>query len=102
MDFLFDILFGALLGIFKMICPSYQLKKWQEVLLVILSILLLISSIGCFVAGVIILDGFQNYRTLGIVLTAVGLSLLAMQCVAFAVLAGYQFKAKARKHNDSK
>ena len=102
MDFLFDVLFGIFAGIFNLICPNYRLKKWQEILCAILSITLLISSIGCLVAGIIILNGFQNNRTLGIALTVVGISLMVIQCVAFAVLAGNKLKEEARKNNHSK
>ena len=102
MDFLFDILFGFFAGIFNLICPHYQLKKWQEILCIILSILLLISSIGCFAAGIIILNELRDFKTLGIILTAVGASLLTIQCVAFAVLAGYKLKVEDRKGTDNK
>lgn len=102
MDFLFDILFGFFAGIFSLIFPQYQLKKWQRILCTTLSILLLISSIVCFAVGIIILNEFQNFGTAGIILIAVGVSLLTIQCVAFAVLAGYKLKAEARKNNDSK
>ena len=102
MDFIFDILFGTFAGIFNLICPNYRLKKWQKILCIILSILLLTSSIGCFTAGIIILNEFQNSDTLGIVLTASGASLLTIQFVAFAVLTGYKLKAEARKKNDKK
>lgn len=100
MDILFDILFGFFAGIFNLICPNYRLKKWQEILCIILSMLLLISSIGCFIAGIILLNEFRNFKTLGIVLTAVGASLLTIQCVTFAVLAGYKLKSEAQKSND--
>lgn len=101
MDLLFDIIFGFFAGIFKLICPHYQLKKWQETLCMIFSVLLLISSIGCFAAGIIILNELQNFRTLGIILTAVGGSLITIQCVAFAVLVGYKLKEDTRKKNDN-
>lgn len=101
MDFLFDVIFGFFAGIFKLICPHYQLKKWQEILCIILSILLLVSSIVCFTAGIIILSELQNLKTLGIILAAVGGSLLTIECVTFTVLAGYKLKAEARKNNDN-
>ncbi|MCI8458223.1 MAG: hypothetical protein HFE46_00965 [Clostridia bacterium] len=101
MDFLFDIIFGFVAGIFSLICPHYQLKKWQEILCIIFSVLLLISSIGCFAAGIIILTELQSFKTLGIILTTVGGSLLTIQCVAFAVLAGCKLKASTQKNSDN-
>ncbi len=32
MDFVFDVIFGLLLELFKAVCPDYELKKWQSAL----------------------------------------------------------------------
>lgn len=99
MDFVFDIIFGALLELFKIICPDHKFKKWQEILLIVLSVIILISSIGCFVAGVCLFNN-DAHKTLGIALLAVGGSLLLIQGGIYGGLIGYRLKADARKKNE--
>lgn len=100
MDFVFDIVFGALLEIFKIICPNHKLKKWQEILLIALSAIILLSSIGCFVAGVCLFSN-DGYKTLGIALLAIGGSLLLIMGGTYGGLIGYRLKAEARKSNEN-
>lgn len=101
MDFIFDIFFGLLFGLFQIIMPEYKFKKWQKALLILSSILLLISSIGCFIAGVHLLNTNNAPFALSISLTSIGGILLLGQCILFFVLIGYTLKQNARKNENN-
>lgn len=101
MDFMLDICFGLLLGLFQLIIPEYKFKKWQKALLILLSILLLISSIGCFIAGVHLLNTNKASFALSVSLTSIGGILLLGQCILFFVLIGYGLKLNARKNENN-
>lgn len=100
MDIVFDIVFGVLLGLVKLIAPRYDLKKRQETLLIILGGLLFVASWGCFVGGVYVLAGLGSHKTLGIVLTSVGAALILMQSLVFFVSAGLRLKKDAHAKKD--
>ena len=53
MDFVFDVIFGLLLELFKAVCPDYELKKWQSALLIVIGLIVLFATIGCFVTGLV-------------------------------------------------
>lgn len=101
MDYVFDVIFGALLEIFKIICPDHKFKRWQEILLIFLSVILLLSSICCFVAGVC-LFGNDHHKTSGIVLLAIGGASLLILGGIYGALIGYRLKAEARKDDERK
>ncbi|MDE7406560.1 MAG: hypothetical protein K2M89_06785 [Clostridiales bacterium] len=94
MDYVLDVIFGVLLELTKQLKPNCKLKKWQEVILIILSVLLLLSSIGCLIAGVHILSAVPGYKTVGKILLAVGICLIVLQCVTYAVLIGKHLKTQ--------
>lgn len=84
MDFVFDVIFGLLLELFKAVCPDYELKKWQSALLIVLGLIVLFATIGCFVAGLVLLNEYAEHKALGVALTAVGVSLFLIDvCQAF-------------------
>ncbi len=99
MDFVFDVIFGLLLELFKAVCPDYELKKWQSALLIVIGLIVLFATIGCFVAGLVLLNEYAEHKALGVALTAVGVSLFLIQGGIFGALIGLHFKAEAKKNN---
>lgn len=97
MDYFLDVILCVLLELFKQIKPNSKLKKWQEVILIFLSVLLLLSTIGCLIAGVHILSSVPAYKTAGTILLAIGISLILLHCITYAVLIGLHLKAEAAK-----
>lgn len=93
MDYLLDVIFGVLLELTKQLKPNCKLKKWQEVVLIILSVLLLLCSIGSLITGVHILNAVPAYKTVGVILLAIGICLILFQCITYAVLIGKHLKA---------
>ncbi len=100
MDIVFDIVFGVLLGLVKLIAPRYNLKKWQETLLIIFGGLLFVASLGCFIGGVYVLSVVASHKTLGIALTSVGAALISMQSLVFFVSAGMRLKKDGHAKKD--
>lgn len=96
-----DVIFGVLLELTKQLKPNRKLKKWQEVVLIILSVLLLLCSIGCLIAGVHILSAVPAYKTVGIILLAIGICLILLQCITYFVLIGRHLKAEALKSDNN-
>lgn len=99
MDFVFDVIFGLLLELFKAVCPDYELKKWQSALLIVIGLIVLFATIGCFVAGLVLLNEYAEHKALGVALTAVGVSLFLIQGGIFGALIGLHFKVEAKKNN---
>lgn len=100
MDYILDVIFGVLLELTKQLKPNCKLKKWQEVILIVLSVLLLLGTMVCFLTGVHFLSAIPTYKTSGKILLAIGISLILLHCIAYAVLLGLHLKAAA-KNNDN-
>lgn len=100
MDILFDVIFGAVFEIFKIVCPNHAFKKWQEILLIFLSVTILLAAIGCFTAGVWLFNN-DSYKTLGITLLAVGGSVILVLGGVYGALIGYKLKQEERKNNEN-
>ncbi|MDE6060989.1 MAG: hypothetical protein K2G31_05935 [Clostridia bacterium] len=79
MELIFEILLEAYLGLAEIIVPDHKFKKWQEVLLKLSCILVSLAVIICLAVGIAMF--VEGDKTVGIALTAVGGSLLAIQIV---------------------
>ena len=96
MDFLVEIILELYIGFFEMLIPDRELKKWQSILLRILSVIITVGILACIAVGI---DYLIENRTnpIGIICTAVGCALFAIQTVIFIVVFIHQIKEEKRK-----
>ncbi len=86
MDIFLEIFIEIYLDLAFYFFPEDKLKPWQVFLIRLVCMIIALVFIGLLLAGILILTTTNTNQTLGIVLTAVGGVLTAVQFIASTVL----------------
>ncbi len=84
-EILLEIVFTLYYGVAIAIVPNRQFKRWQRVVLLIVSIVVSSCALAMLIAGPIMIS-YGTYTTLGIVFCCVGSLVLVLHVTLFFVL----------------
>lgn len=101
MEIFLEIMCEIYLEFALILVPEHKFKKWQEILLKILSVSVTLGVLICFIAGIsILIDANKTLYTTGIILTIVGGFLTFIQIILFIIVLKKQLKKeKSKKEN---
>lgn len=90
MELIAEIILEIYLGLAEIIVPDHKFKKWQEVLLKLLSTLVALAILICLAAGIALL--VEGQKTVGTVLTAIGGAFLGIQLIIIIIVLVHDYK----------
>ena len=96
MDFFVEIILELYAGFLEMLMPDREFKKWQLILLRILSFIITAGILVCIAIGIDILREDASDVT-GIICTATGSTLFAVQTAIFIIVLVHKIKEEKRK-----
>ena len=96
MELFVEIILELYVGFFEMLIPDRELKKWQSILLRILSVIITVGILACIAIGIDYLIESRT-NTIGIICTTVGCALFAIQTAIFIIVFIHQIKEEKRK-----
>ncbi len=101
MEIILELVCEIYLELATILVPEHKFKKWQEILLKILSVTVTLGILICLGVGISFLIDKNSSFTTGIILTVVGGTFALIQIVLFVIVIKKQIKIeKAKKENE--